>query len=269
MKTAEEWAREIVRLGVSDGEASLSIGFDGLAIELTKLQATAGQAPAALMQQADTLRSFLALVLRTYAERAVAETKTSPPAEIPVARVPETLAVPTNGNGNGHKPARSKGLLGLPCGKCGAYYESDLRQCPFCNPATAEKSAPAEMFTAEPPREGGNGNGNSNGNAAVEVIRAYSFELLQSVANYGARLQQLEASLRISDEEAARRIYELVFPQESKQLPWELCSDDFRSAYRVRAHALLNELRRRAGLEAQEESSPEPAAAIPVIPLRY
>jgi hypothetical protein len=169
---------------------------------------------------------------------------------------------------SGHKPAG----FGLPCSKCRVYYPADLDRCPVCHhnerispiapripPKSVQNaSAPApssgtlekerEEFlkqfkaqseerhaqAAKAPAYSCVADGHrSSESANAEVCKA-CYENLQE------RLDVCEAALHIDLKEAAQIIYDAVWADPS----------DPNKTYQNAAHALLTELRKRAGMNS-------------------
>jgi hypothetical protein len=159
---------------------------------------------------------------------------------------------------------------GLPCIKCRTYYAADVKVCPVCH--TAERVAPvlaaarpaaapavseetpdlatleaererflrdfkAQLLTSQmqvrstPPTDCSRAENHQAGQQAATVCQT-CFDLLQE------RVDVLEAALHIDLKEAAQIVYEAV---------WADTSDSTKT-YDNAAHALLNELRKRAGV---------------------
>lgn len=166
------------------------------------------------------------------------------------------------------KPAeetRRRGY-GMPCANCSAYYPSDLPACPICQckervaPSARTQAAPAaatpqsveakllaeererlralksEIYASQSPvapaafRCALDQNHNGNTEAAAVCHSCYSAARQQS--------DRMEAALHMDTNEAAKIVYDAV---------WADSSDPNRT-YLNAAHALLSELRRRAGV---------------------
>lgn len=169
--------------------------------------------------------------------------------------------------------ARKPAGFGLPCSKCRVYYPADLDRCPVCHHnerlmpvvpkippksvhgassapspsgATLEKQREEflKQFKAQPDeRRAETANGpasactadghRSSESAKAEVCKA-CYENLQE------RLDLCEAALHIELKEAAQIIYDAVWADPS----------DPNKTYQNAAHALLTELRKRAGMNS-------------------
>jgi hypothetical protein len=174
-----------------------------------------------------------------------------PPSMTEVARIPQTLT--TNG-------------YGMPCRKCRAYYPSDMATCPICNskdrvsptdPAQAEpavikpaaedakslaeererlRELKSQIYASQKPpvapamRCALGQNHHDHAEPAAICHECYSAARQES--------DRLEAALHMDYKEAAKIVYEAV---------WADSSDPSKTYYNA-AHALLVELRKRAGI---------------------
>jgi len=191
-------------------------------------------------------------------------------AKAPLAKAP---AVRRADGSSGPAPADSTGKsvgYGLPCAKCRLYYPGDLDICPTCHhnervsPVVPQRPArPAEMKTERSP------DNSALEREREEFLKQFKSQLLQAhseVVNApealckfrehhakepaGAeictacydrlqeRLDVYEAALHIDLKEAAQIIYDAVWSDPS----------DPNKTYQNAASALLNELRKRAGI---------------------
>lgn len=168
--------------------------------------------------------------------------------------------------------ARKPVGFGLPCSKCRVYYPADLERCPVCNhnerispvapkipPKSAQNvSAPAptgsalekereeflKQFKAQSSERRPEGasaptsacvaDGHRLGDSANAEVCKACYENLQE------RLDVCEAALHIDLKEAAQIIYDAVWADPS----------DPNKTYQNAAHALLTELRKRAGMNS-------------------
>jgi hypothetical protein len=180
----------------------------------------------------------------------------------------------TDAYGGGEAQPKRVGY-GLPCARCSAYYAADLPSCPYCHckervspaaqeilrPATALKeeiTSPAEFDEAEilpgydedEPLFATSAHREIGGIYTAPVVRCevtqHSDEAEPATvcrSCYQQQLEQverLEAALSMDSREAAQLVYEAVWADPSP-------SDPTRT-YQNAAQAILNELRRRAGL---------------------
>ena len=169
--------------------------------------------------------------------------------------------------------ARKPSGYGLPCSKCHLYYPADLDRCPTCHasqrvsPVTSKGKPNLAQKSAE--KAPGNHGFEKEREAFLRQFKAQLEELHPEIARApeaavcrlkerhpgevpsaeicGAcyeRLQErvdvLEAALHIDSKEAAQIVYDAVWADPSQ--PGQ--------TYLNAAHALLNELRQRAGVRA-------------------
>lgn len=256
MKTPEQWSAEIINPGTDDG-GEVTIRFGGRALVLKGLAA----------QHVDRLREIVAAGLRACAEEAL--DAFSARAQASSARA--VLAAPKNGiaapaGSSTTGPTSGRGLYGLPCSHCGAYFESSYETCPVCSgeQAAAEPAGRAAEHSDEP-RPFPQTRGPFSGDLLREGIGA---EIVDACVRYGARMERMEAALHTTPEDAARTVYETLFPSQARVQPWERCPQDFRSAYVLRVAVLLQDLRRRAGLEPGGDSEFTIEAGPETVPAR-
>jgi hypothetical protein len=184
-------------------------------------------------------------------------------------KLPQRTAAAVSDAGNS---ARKPSGFGLPCSKCRTYYPADLDRCPICNhnervspavPKIPPKSVQAasapvptsaalekerdeflKQFKAQAgaavPEAPGAMNAactaaghHSSESESAEVCKA-CYERLQE------RLDICEAALHMDLKEAAQIIYDAVWADPS----------DPNKTYQNAAHALLAELRKRAGVNS-------------------
>jgi hypothetical protein len=159
---------------------------------------------------------------------------------------------------------------GLPCAKCRTYYAADLAACPVCkspervspivggctisaldpmpsvDPATLEEER--ERFLREFESQIHAGNLQINASATFQCSKEENhqgaFEPASVCQSCYERLRErvdlVEAALLMDPKEAAQLVYSAVWADPS----------DPSKTYRNAAQALLNELRRRAGISA-------------------
>jgi hypothetical protein len=164
---------------------------------------------------------------------------------------------------------------GLPCARCSAYYAADLQSCPYCQcrervsaaaqeiirPAIALKeeiATPSELHHGEILPGIDEDEPLFATSAHREIGEIYTAPVVRCEVNQHAddaqpatvcrscydelreRMERLEAALSIETREAAQVIYEAVWADPSPPDPTR--------TYQNAAQAILNELRRRAGL---------------------
>jgi len=175
-----------------------------------------------------------------------------PPARVPVAKVSE--------------PPKSSTGYGLPCAKCRQYYPASLSACPVCK--TAQRVSPVDLIPSHPPAV-------STDPAKIKdeqrerILREFKAQMYANHSQIApttqnacahangpgkheaatvckacyTRLQErvdvLEAALLIDPKEAAQIVYSAVWADTS----------DCNKTYHNAAQALLNEVRRRAGMK--------------------
>ncbi len=185
-------------------------------------------------------------------------------------------------------PAPRRSAYGLPCAKCGMYYEADLPACPICKSPDRVSARSADMPVApagqisptqslsqdslegtpdaavleeererflrelksqlyQTPMKIHSGtatcaleSGHMDAPGEAEICRA-CYEHLQQCADH------MEAALHMDLKEAAKIVYEAV---------WADTSDPDKT-YLNAAHALLNELRSRAGISTTPGAPPK------------
>ncbi len=156
---------------------------------------------------------------------------------------------------------------GLPCSRCHAYYPADMRACPICKstervspsaavkystaPVTAQPAAPQidddrERFLKELKSQAFASHTQINAAATFRCVLEHQHSGATEPAAvchscYSEVRQQadrMEAALHIDGKEAAKIVYEAVWAD----------SSDPNTTYLNAANALLNELRKRAGI---------------------
>lgn len=204
----------------------------------------------------NSMRPFVSTGGGTAAATALApvETRHAVPQEhVPAARVSE--------------PARSTTGYGLPCAKCRKYYPASLSACPVCK--SAERVTPVELAPshAVPASASPSPAVDQETERILREFKAQMYGTHTQIATTApnpcahakgqgrheeasvckacyARLQErvdvLEASLLIDPKEAAQVVYHAVWADTS----------DPNKTYHNAAQALLNEVRRRAGIKA-------------------
>jgi len=167
------------------------------------------------------------------------------------------------------QPVRKPSGYGLPCAKCRTYYAADVAACPVCKspervspaimpaltPDSAEQTPdPAvleeerERFLREFKLQGFAGEMQINASESFHCVKVEnhpgSFEPATVCQGCYDHLQEradlAEAALLIDAKEAAQLVYDAVWADPS----------DPSKTYQNAAQALLNELRRRAGISA-------------------
>lgn len=180
------------------------------------------------------------------------ESRQVPPARVPAAKVSES-------------PKSTTGY-GLPCAKCRQYYPANLSACPVCK--TAQRVSPVDLIPSTPPGVSSAPSkikdeekerrlrelkaqmyanhsqiAPANHNACVHANGPGQHEAATVCKACYARLQErvdvLEAALLIDPKEAAQIVYSAVWADTS----------DCNKTYHNAAQALLNEVRRRAGMK--------------------
>ena len=164
------------------------------------------------------------------------------------------------------EPLKSNTGYGLPCAKCRQYYPANLSACPVCK--TAQRVSPVELIPSNPPAVSTDPS-KSKDEQRERILREFKAQMYanhsqiapttQSVCAHAsgpgkheaatvcracyARLQErvdvLEAALLIDPKEAAQIVYNAVWADTS----------DCNKTYHNAAQALLNEVRRRAGVK--------------------
>lgn len=164
--------------------------------------------------------------------------------------------------------ATRRSFYGLPCANCGTYYDSSLSACPICKsservsatavpkPAISDEPAPdAEIDELEQERERflrefkaqlfaahTQINTSATSRCSLEQNHPETSESAAVCRPCYERVQEkadrLEAALHIDLKEAAQIVYEAVWAD----------SSDPGKTYANAAQALLNELRKRAGV---------------------
>jgi RNA polymerase subunit RPABC4/transcription elongation factor Spt4 len=172
---------------------------------------------------------------------------------------------------------------GLPCSKCHTYFAADLTACPMCGssdregvqtiaapmaavareeyvPTFEEIEAEREAFLREfkgqlyaSPLESQQG---QEGNRTCTFTSCHPLETEEATicsscySLVADRADRLEAALHIDLREATRIVYEAVWADPSNP------NDSYKNA----AHALLDVLRKRAGIKVTRENSVSPYA---------
>ena len=174
------------------------------------------------------------------------------PAQVPAAKASE---LPKSNTG-----------YGLPCAKCRQYYPAKLSACPVCK--TAERVSPVDLIPSHPPAVSTDPS-NSKDEQRERILREFKAQMYASHSQIAptaqnacahangpgkhegatvckacyARLQErvdvLEAALLMDAKEAAQIVYNAVWADTS----------DCNKTYHNAAQALLNEVRRRAGVK--------------------
>lgn len=175
-----------------------------------------------------------------------------PPARVPAAKVSE--------------PPKSTTGYGLPCAKCRQYYPANLSACPVCK--TAQRVSPVDLIPSNPPTVSTDPSKNKD-EQRERILREFKAQMYANHSQIApttqntcahasgpgkheaatvckacyARLQErvdvLEAALLIDPKEAAQIVYSAVWADTS----------DCNKTYHNAAQALLNEVRRRAGMK--------------------
>ena len=178
--------------------------------------------------------------------------RSAPPARVPAAKVSE--------------PPKSSTGYGLPCAKCRQYYPANLSACPVCK--SPQRVSPAEVIPSTPPvvcaapskikdeererilqefkaqmytnhsqiaptTQNACAHANGSGKHEAATVCKACYARLQE------RVDVLEAALLIDPKEAAQIVYHAVWADTS----------DCNKTYHNAAQALLNEVRRRAGIK--------------------
>lgn len=179
-------------------------------------------------------------------------------AMVAAAHTAQTAAIET--------AVRSVGY-GLPCAKCRAYYQADLKACPICRTTqrVSPKATVVVNVTAEPPvaetpeleaeRERflrefraqmltANAESESMGSFKCTMDENHDGEYEAAAVCQGCyekvqeRVDVMEAALHMDLKEAAQIVYDAVWADTS----------DTTKTYQNAAHALLMEVRKRAGV---------------------
>jgi hypothetical protein len=179
------------------------------------------------------------------------ETREVPPARVPGTKVSET--------------SQSTGY-GLPCAKCRQYYPANLSACPICK--TAQRVSPVDLVPTHAPAVSA-APSKIKDEEKERILREFKAQMYNNHTQIAAttpkacihsndrgkheaatvckacyaRLQErvdvLEAALLIDPKEAAQIVYSAVWADTS----------DCNKTYHNAAQALLNEVRRRAGVK--------------------
>ena len=177
--------------------------------------------------------------------------------QAPSVRVPAATA---------SEAVRSSSGYGLPCAKCRKYYPANLSACPVCK--SAERVSPVELIPSHPPLAS-TSPAPAMDQEKERILREFKAQMYTNHTQIAtsaqnpcahakgqgkhdaasvckacyARLQErvdvLEAALLIDPKDAAQLVYNAVWADTS----------DSNKTYHNAAQALLNEVRRRAGIK--------------------
>jgi len=259
VENAEHWSGRMVSVEQVGTEVCLVARFQRESVVVNRVSSSRNDDVRSLYEQAKALRKLITAALQSYAQHpatasdevAASPAFTPPESHMGRQNCEATLkAPPATANRN------PRGLVGLPCPECGSCYDSKFPACPYCHPNSREEANagaytdPALMERERPTsQEARNNRANGDSNFTIAVMRSCIDELLDAGARYAGRLALAQDALGVTPDEAGKIMYELVFPRESLEEPWEACAASFRHGYAIRAAALLAELRRRAGLD--------------------
>ena len=163
------------------------------------------------------------------------------------------------------QPSKASNGYGLPCAKCHKYYPANLSACPVCK--SEQRVSPTVLIPAQPPAEAAAPKVlDHDRERALRELKAQMYAAHTQVPtapqagcehsqDHGkhdpatickvcytrlqARVDLMEAALLMDLQEAAQVIYDAVWADTS----------DGNKTYRNAAQALLNEVRRRAGMK--------------------
>lgn len=208
----------------------------------------------------ESMRSIQSVGSRTAVKAARAPAVDTHRSVAPARPAQNSFAPTTNA------PSAQRAGYGLPCAKCRKYYSASLSACPVCH--STERVSPIAAIASPPPAS--QAEGIKRDQEKERILREFKSSLYSnhsqirpsasSCAHAGegsgahesasvckscyarlqARVDLLEAVLHMDLKEAAQVIYDAVWADTS----------DATKTYQNAAHALLAELRKRAGMKA-------------------